>query len=424
VRARSLCGLLWVWAVVGCGAPAEPSPTLGVALGIAVPHFAAARPQDVALRVEAGARWVRRDVAWEKVEREVGVFDFTEADAVIDAEVAAGVEVLVVLDYGHPAYAADANGDSTMPPDDVADFGRYAAAVAEHFRGRVSAYELWNEPNFFLFWKPAPSPEGYAALAAEAAERVRLVDPDATILLGGSLGNWDTLSFDGQPWGFLEAALAARPDLLERVDALAFHPYTWLQQEPPEVSTGTVDTAQTGYVDMITDLRRIASEAGRSELPLWATEQGFHTATKDALSRGVTEEEQGHLLVRSTVLALAQGVEKVFHYTYRDGPTDPYNKEAHFGLVRHASGDEEPERKPAFEAHQALASALEGAVRVEDLRGELGLAPDVFAFRLVSVRGDDTLIAWTTAPGGASLGLEGVMVELSSAPVYVPVAPR
>jgi hypothetical protein len=396
---------------------------LGEAMGIAVPHFDASRPVDAAVRVEAGARWVRRDIAWHRVESEVGTFDFTRADAVVDTELSAGVEVLAVLDYGHPAYADGANGDSTFPPDDASDFGRYAAAVAEHFRGRVSAYEIWNEPNFFLFWKPEPSPEAYAELAQEAADRIRAADPDATIVLGGSLGNWDTLSYEGQPWGFLEAVLAARPDLLERVDALAFHPYTWLQQEVPEATSGNADPLQTSYVDMIDDLKRITADAGRPDLPLWATEQGFHTATKSILSFGVSEEEQGHLLVRSTVLALAHGVEKVFHYTYRDGSEGLYDKESHFGLVRHlpdAGEDQEPERKPAFEAYQTLASALADAVRVDDLRDALSLAADVYAFRLVSHQAADTTVAWTTSASGASFTLSDVVVDVSTAPVFFP----
>jgi len=435
LRPCAVARWLAVCAISGCAAgvtPPEPTPdeamglavpTLNGAMGLAVPHFGAARPIDAAVRAEMGVRWVRRDVAWTKVERVVGEFDFAAADKVIDTEIASGAEVLVVLDYGHPAYAADSNGDSTVPPDDVADFGRYAAAVAEHFRGRVSAYEIWNEPNFFLFWKPEPSPEAYAALAVEAADRVRAADPAATILVGGSLGNWDPLSFDGQPWGFLEAVLAARPDLLERVDALAFHPYTWLQQEVPELASGSVDEMQIGYVHMITELQRITAEAGRPDLPLWATEQGFHTASGDFLSRGVTEEEQGHLLIRSTLLALAHGVDKVFHYTYQDGPADPYNKEAHFGLVRHQVGaaeDEEPERKPGFGAYQTLATALASTVDVSDLRDELSLPDAVYAFRLAGADRSLTTVAWTTTEAGASLELDGVVVEVSTAPSFIP----
>ncbi|MDP6944422.1 MAG: hypothetical protein QF464_09760 [Myxococcota bacterium] len=423
----------WTWLAViflaGCGAaePAPPPPpTLEQSLGMAVPHLMAARPVDVEMRVEAGVRWVRRDIAWARVEQEVGVFDFTEADAVIDAEVAAGVQVLVLLDYGHPAYAAESNGDVMVPPDDLADFGRYAETVAEHFRGRVSAYELWNEPNFSIFWKPAPSPEGYAALAAVAAESVRLTDPDATILLGGTLGNWDPLSYDGRPWGFLEEVLVAQPDLLERVDVLAFHPYTWLQQELPETPSGSVDPLQVSFVDMITDLRRITAAHGRPEIPLWSTEQGFHTATKLIFSRGVSEELQGHLLVRTTLLALAQGVDKVFHFTYQDGLGDLYDKESHFGVVRHPSlspDGEAPEPKPAYWSHQVLASKLEDTVAVHDLREDLDLASDVFAFRLQSTDGDDTVVAWTTSGSATPLTLDGAPRDLTDAPLYVPISP-
>ena len=62
----------------------------------------------------------------------------------------------------------------------------------------------------------------------------------------------------------------------------------------------------------------------------------------------VTEEEQAQLLPREYLLALSEGVQKVFNYRFRAGEWNR-GREAHFGIVRRDFSD-----KPAQKAYAAL----------------------------------------------------------------------
>jgi hypothetical protein len=372
---------LLLFASVGCGVAG--GPTLADALGLAVPHTTSIDPHACADRRELGAAWVRRDIAWEDVEIPWGTFDFSAHDDAIAAERAAGMHVLAILDYGHRD--ASQLRDAMAPPDDLAAYERYVRTVVTHFRGRIDAYEIWNEPNFAWFWRPQPDPERYAQMVALAARVVHESDADAEVVLGGMLGNVDALTYGGGPWGFLERLPRAT---LDAVDAVAIHPYTWFQGLPPETRSGSVDRAQFSLLDMLREARRIGTGT-----PLWVTEQGWHTWPDDPMFPGVTEEEQAAYLVRATVLALAESVARVFHYTYVDSAEA--GKEGRFGMVR-----QDGTAKPAYGAFRTLARELSAATFSRDLSDGLGAGEFAYAF----TRADETLVVyWSTHAESAAL---------------------
>jgi hypothetical protein len=414
---------------------AAPTP-LAASFGLAVPHFSHARPADVRLRREAGIRWVRRDISWNQVEPERGVFDFTRADEVIDAELAEGMRILVILDYGNALYAEATDDDDHFPPDDVADFGRYVTATVEHFRGRVHAWEIWNEPNIFVFWKPTPNAAAYAELLIEGAARVREADPETPLLLGGLLGNVDPI-FYGQEWGFLSEVLEAVPALLDLVDVLSIHPYTYLQTTEPEVSSGVEGSLQIGFSEMFHEMRAIAAEHGHPDIPIWVTEMGWHTAIESVGSVGVSETMHAALMVRACVLAIALEAAVIMPFTYSDGPNDLTDKESHFGLVRYdpeLREDETAALKPAYTAYRLMTEMLGPTAFTRDLREVLRLAPTVYAYEFKSVAEDEwVVVAWSTAEGdaiemsatavrsllGDSVSTPSVTVALGPQPLYL-----
>lgn len=408
-------------------APKATAPGLAETFGIAVPHLTSAGADAVRSRHELGARWVRRDLTWHEIEREPGVMDFSEADTVIDRERGAGMQVLAILDYGHPFYSG--SSDPHAPPANIHAFGSYVGATVEHYKGRVAAYELWNEPNTPLFWPPWPDPAAYARLARHAAECVRAADANATIVLGGMLGNLDPLLFGGRIWGFLEEALAAEPALIDVVDAVAIHPYTWLQYAPPEAASGTQASVQVSFPDMILDARRIATAYGRPSVPIWITEQGWHTATEAELTLGVSEDEQAALMVRAHVLALSLGVERAFQFTYEDGAGDLADKESHFGMLRYAPS----EPKPSLAAYATLTRMLAPTRFASDLRRPWRLGANTYAYAFDGAR--RIVVAWCAVAACPDLELDEApnemvdmiggqetptrRVRLGSAPLYL-----
>ena len=100
-------------------------------------------------------------------------------------------------------------------PRDTRAYAAYAAAVAQRYHGLISAFEVWNEENLPVFWRPAPNPAAYARLYEAARAAIHHVDPGVPVLIGGLAG------------GHLKflARLFQRPELRDRVDGVAVHTY-------------------------------------------------------------------------------------------------------------------------------------------------------------------------------------------------------
>ncbi|MBS1371960.1 MAG: hypothetical protein HPZ91_18595 [Lentisphaeria bacterium] len=99
----------------------------------------------------------------------------------------------------------------------------------------------------------------------------------------------------------------------------------------------------------------------------------------------VTEEEQAQLLPREYLLALSEGVEKVFNYRFRAGEWNR-GREAHFGIVRRSF-----EPKPAQEAYETLVQNLPPG----STRPELTASGGMWQARWTRPDGTRVLAAWT-----------------------------
>ena len=51
---------------------------------------------------------------------------------------------------------AASTADDQAPPDEYRKFGNFAYAVANRYRGRIPAYQVWNEPNVASGWGNRP----------------------------------------------------------------------------------------------------------------------------------------------------------------------------------------------------------------------------------------------------------------------------
>ncbi len=340
-----------------------------------------------------GVGTARRDLHWSAIEPEQGSFDFSGPDLLVDAVEGAGAELLGLLVYGN-AWASQESDDTAYPPDDPQDYAAYAAALVQRYQGRVRRWELWNEENAGVrFWKPQEDPEAYAALALAAAQAVHAVDPEAQVALGGLF--WPDLLMNTPGPEFLDAVLLAEPDLVEALDAVAFHPYRY-----PFTAPELADEHQDSLVQQTCALRELLSDHRASALQPWITELGWHTAP-DALYEGVSEQDQAAYLVRSALLALGQGVPMNLWYTFRDGGDSDSDQEQRFGLYGYdADPLEDPQArpKPAATAMGVLASLLGEHTAIADESEALGLDEQSWAYRLSGGEGS-VLAVWTLEEG-------------------------
>ena len=96
----------------------------------------------------------------------------------------AGLEVFLRVDRT-PTWARPTDTTGSHPPLDLDAFARYLEALAARYRGRVAAYELWNEPNLSLEWDETyPDPAYYVELLRVARPAIQRGDPNAKLIVG------------------------------------------------------------------------------------------------------------------------------------------------------------------------------------------------------------------------------------------------
>lgn len=177
-------------------------------------------PGDYALVRESGAGVLRFPIEWALVEPEPGVYDWAAIDAIVQGAVAQGIEPLPFV-WATPEWL---NPRKAEPPLDGAGQRRawqgFLTALAGRYGSAIDRWQLWNEPNFKLYWKPKPDPRDYARLVRLSASALRASDPGAEILLGGVA----PVKRGMLPWEFLEGVYDVRR--IERsFDTVAVHPY-------------------------------------------------------------------------------------------------------------------------------------------------------------------------------------------------------
>ena len=96
---------------------------------------------------------VKQTIAWRDVEPQPGIWDWTQADRIL-GEVERR-ELRLVIRLGQAPGWARSPGTlkaRDAPPADMSRWRAFCAAVAERYRGRISAYQIWNEPNLSREW--------------------------------------------------------------------------------------------------------------------------------------------------------------------------------------------------------------------------------------------------------------------------------
>jgi hypothetical protein len=452
---------LAMWAIVGMGCASPPStladaglpapdaPLVGdiLCLSMHLPlgdsdedRIERARQLD---HVEAlGVRMVRRDVHWHKVEPAPGELHWDQVEAGITEIHTRGLELLALLAYGVPWATTATDDDTAYPPDDPADFARFAAAVAQRYADRVHLFEIWNEPNNgWRFWKPTVGgdPAAYGALLRASHAAIHQVHDAATVIYAGTVFHENVVLPSATQ--FLADHFAAWPDAAQDFDALGFHPYPWY---PPVVPPEEQGAPEMPFTRMAEELRAVLADHGAADKPLYATEFGWPSFGD------VTQQQQAAWLVRGTLWLAAVGARAACWYTLGDGAsTGTAPPEGDFGLLSWdlAAGAPGPP-KPAYHALQTLSSTLGDTGFVRDDSNALGLAPGghalVFAARdghtrvyvLWTVYDEVTLTALVPTAGDAvttfdALGVTqphtreagAVAVEVRSLPLYVVLTP-
>ena len=312
-------------ALVGSAAPAPGASqgrrTAPLQLGVTV--FAMWRDWDnhAALLQQAsgtGSGWLRVDVGWCSLEEagpgKVSAWYQGRLDTAVAAAERLGMHLLVQLGCA-PKWAGGTGYN--VYPKDPAQFERIAHYLAVRYRGKVAAWEIWNEPNCIGGCSNG-SPQQYVQVLKAGYRGIKGGDPRALIVTGGTSGN---------DAGWIEKMYAA--GARGYFDALGVHPYQEPANTPPDAPSRGIKYRLTSLPLVRAQMVR-NGDGGKS---IWLTEFGWTTADTGP-KVGVNAAAQAAYLTRSIDLIRARYpyVTHAFWYCLRDRD-DSTVYENDFGLL-------------------------------------------------------------------------------------------
>lgn len=256
---------------------------------------------------DAGFTWVKVGFGWRDVEGAgKGVYDWSRTDRIVEMANAEGIDLLVRIDH-QPSWAGG-GFPTNGPPDDLADLTDFLSAVATRYRGRIRAYEVWNEPNLAREWGGrVPDPGEYVRLLGASYRAIKAADPGAMVISAGlsPTGSWtDEARPDDWYLRSMYEAMGRTSD--GYLDVLGAHGAGYLN--PPEIDPAEVEAnpALGGHrafaFRRVEDLRAIMVEYGDSGKQIALLEFGWTSDPRPESPyhwHAVSEETKADYLVRA-----------------------------------------------------------------------------------------------------------------------------
>ncbi len=284
---------------VGCaGLPGERSQTLRSAASVVVDNsFGFDIHNPVAhWPSEPFHYWRMWDdsVDWAHVEPSPGVFDFSLLDQYVALASLHHVTVIYVAGNTPTWAAQDPSSVGTegiagcnSPPANLQDWQTFIQTLATRYKGRIQAYEIWNEANLRGYW--TGDVNEMLQMARAAYSTIKTIDPSAVVLAPSLVA--------GSGIGWLSNFIAAGG--AQFTDAIPFHLY----------DTAKLPEEAVGFYDQVLALAQKANK------PIWDTEVGWGPWGT------FSDTEAASFLARTFILQSALGVTHIIWYAWDDrGP--------------------------------------------------------------------------------------------------------
>lgn len=262
--------------------------------------------RDMGMIKDAGFGWVKQGIGWRDVEGAAkGHYDWSRVDWIVAECNKLGLDLLVRID--HQPQWVGGNFPTNGPPDNYADLGDFLYAMASRYKGRIRAYEVWNEPNLAREWggRP-PNAAQYVALLREAYRRIKQADPNAMVVSAGLTPTGTYSSIATPDDVYLEQMYQAMGGNSDGYfDVLGVHAPGY--KAPPELSPDEA-ASNPDYgggrwfcFRRVEDLRRIMERYGDADKQIAVLEFGW---TSDPIRpeyawHRVDEETKGDYFVRA-----------------------------------------------------------------------------------------------------------------------------
>lgn len=323
---------------------------------------------------KAGFRWIRKGVAWNQMEKEKGVYDFTNADELVKKCEDNDLGLLMTLAFGNKLYEPQSHRMVVSTPEGREGFANYAAALVKRYKGKKIIYEFWNEASG-SFWKSKKKKtedqaKEFMAMQDLAAKKMRAADPKCKIA-GAALYHigWK------KSIQWLDVCLDQK--IHKSVDAIAFHAYG---------GRGDNDIVENNVAWYQAMQKQLAKHGAPEDFPFMQTEYGINVQfTNWNGSPQERELKQAQSIVRCYLVSLLLKMPMNIHYEYKSRKKDTKGDK---GLVR-MDGTE----APVYEACRVVMRVLNGYTFDKRLN-DYGKNTYVLVFNNKS--GQTKLAGWTS----------------------------
>lgn len=247
-----------------------------------------------------------------------GAWNFSRADLYVSRVTASGARSLLVL-ARTPAWAsarpleASAYGPGmAAEAANMETWRLYVRTMVTRYKGKIEAYQVWNEANTTPFWTGTTA--ALVQMTCAAYDEIKKVDPAALVVSPSGTGAYDARTI----WvkQFLDAGGA------KCVDVVSYHLYTG-------------GSGPENFVVPMISLQKSLYDAGY-RFRYWNTETGYLAPNSTVtalsgwsayeLSNQVTDAVAASYTVRAMLLARALGFERFYWYAWdnaRLGFTQP-----------------------------------------------------------------------------------------------------
>jgi hypothetical protein len=182
------------------------------------------------------------------------------------------------------------SSSTSMPPANESSWTNFVTALVTHAKGKIHAYELWNEVNDPYFW--SGSVDQLVRMSVDAAAIIHRIDPSALVLSPSVTAN-------SPGYAYLKQYLSSLPS--GTIDAIAVHSYT--NGACPE-----------GAVPAEMNSVKASLPAAYAKTPIWSTE-GSWGQNNQLTSVGCNQQA---FVARYDLLMASQGFVRNYWYAYQN----------------------------------------------------------------------------------------------------------
>lgn len=301
---------------------------------------------------DGGFGYIRQIFGWYEIEPEQDVYigrygesTWEKYDRIVDLANERGIEIIARLEKP-PRWAREGQPNVDQfpdgPPNEIDDWVNYIEQVVTRYDGRITYFQLWNEPNLEGEWGGHPvNAADYVELLRAGYETIKEINPDNVVLLAGLAPTDQRGPVNLNEFLFLQEVYDAGGADYFDIATVMVYGYGYSPNDR------RVEFERNNFSRPI-QTREVMERNDDSHKPIWAVEYGWVSLPEDwegepsPWGRPVTEQQQADYLVEGYLRAQKEwpwmGVMAVWAFRWvrpDDHEHEQRNPTRGFAMVEH-----------------------------------------------------------------------------------------